>query len=281
MEMLIVDDASPTRVHANQLGPLPEQVSLRVLRQTTSCGPAAARNRGIVESRGPWIAFLDDDDAWAPRKIQKQLNALRATPSSDTLAAACQMRLVDDHQRQTGQTNFPADKQQIVSGMVFADRNLNPSTLLVARQAFTDVGLFDPELPTAEDREWLLRYLIQYDIIVMDEYLTDYTQHSGPSLTTNFDAMLRGEARFAEFIREHSGRLGVDHRRAMAYRFAKLGNEYMLAAHWLPGLWHFVKAIAMSPREHRAWAGLTVSLLGTQLYRRVMSLRMTRVRLAS
>jgi hypothetical protein len=191
------------------------------------------------------------------------------------------MTIRDDNFLPVRRTAFPFSKRQIIEGMVFSDENLNPSTLLIHRTAFDEVGVFDPKLPTAEDRQWLLRYLTRFDIVVIDKPLTNYTQHSGPTLTGNFNAMLDGERQFAAFVSRHTGDLGVSHRRAMAYRFAKLGNEYMLARHWLQGLRHFLKALLRDPREYRAWAGLALAIFGPQAYLRVIAKRMPRVRLAA
>jgi glycosyltransferase involved in cell wall biosynthesis len=51
---------------------------LRVLRNDTPQGVSAARNRGIAHARSRWIAFLDDDDLWAPDKLSAQLKAAEA-----------------------------------------------------------------------------------------------------------------------------------------------------------------------------------------------------------
>lgn len=70
MEVVVVDDGSidgtPERVE--ELG----DARVRLIRQGTSQGPAAARNAGIREARGNWVAFLDDD-LWSPVKLAKQL----------------------------------------------------------------------------------------------------------------------------------------------------------------------------------------------------------------
>ena len=72
-ELLVVDDASTddsvARVEALAAG----DARVRVLRLERNGGPAVARNAGIREARGRYIAFLDSDDAWAPEKLARQL----------------------------------------------------------------------------------------------------------------------------------------------------------------------------------------------------------------
>ena len=55
---------------------------VRIVRNNHSLGVADARNRGIEEARGEWVAFLDDDDVWAPAKLRRQLDAAAAARAS-------------------------------------------------------------------------------------------------------------------------------------------------------------------------------------------------------
>lgn len=73
LEVVVVDDGSADGT-ADRL-PALDDPRLRVLRHERSLGVARARNAGIEAARGEWIAFLDDDDIWSPRKLQTQIDA--------------------------------------------------------------------------------------------------------------------------------------------------------------------------------------------------------------
>ncbi len=73
LEAIVVDDAS-TDDTGERLAAMPDE-RIRVLRHETRQGPGPARNTGIAAARGEWIAFLDDDDLWSPRKLRTQLDA--------------------------------------------------------------------------------------------------------------------------------------------------------------------------------------------------------------
>jgi glycosyltransferase involved in cell wall biosynthesis len=96
LEVVIVDDGSRPEVAAEYEGLCSDRV--RVLRNAESRGPGAARNAGIAIARGQWVAFLDDDDLWAPSKLRRQLDAAErarrlrgrgAVPSTSPVEDVC------------------------------------------------------------------------------------------------------------------------------------------------------------------------------------------------
>src|SRR5262245_20179101 len=76
LEVIVVDDGSTddSAAVAGAFGP-----PVRVLRQSNQ-GESVARNRGLDEARGDWVAFLDADDVWAPDKLERQLAAVEGSP---------------------------------------------------------------------------------------------------------------------------------------------------------------------------------------------------------
>lgn len=72
-EMLIVDDCSPDDTALIVQRAAESDSRIRLLRQSRNAGPAAARNSALAQAHGRWIAFLDSDDLWLPRKLELQL----------------------------------------------------------------------------------------------------------------------------------------------------------------------------------------------------------------
>jgi Glycosyl transferase family 2 len=73
LEVIVVDDGSVDQTADRVAGLRDPRV--RVLRNDVPLGESGARNRGLEEAAAPWIAFLDDDDLWAPHKLRLQLDA--------------------------------------------------------------------------------------------------------------------------------------------------------------------------------------------------------------
>ncbi len=79
-EVIVVNDGSPDDT-ADVLKPLAEAGRIRYIEQENQ-GQGAARNRGLAEARGEFVALLDDDDLWPPDKLEWQVACLRADPAA-------------------------------------------------------------------------------------------------------------------------------------------------------------------------------------------------------
>lgn len=103
LEAIVVDDGSsdetPERLAAI------DDPRLRVLRHERPLGVARARNDGLAAARGAWVAFLDDDDLWAPRKLREQLDAAAAAGAAIAFSAAI---VLDEGRRSVGVDPSPA-----------------------------------------------------------------------------------------------------------------------------------------------------------------------------
>ena len=163
-EVIIVDDGSgdDTAQIAAAWG-----ATVRLLQQTNQ-GVSAARNRGIRASRGRLLAFLDSDDWWQPEKLARQVAFFDAHPD----AMICQ---TDEIWIRRGVRVNPKQRHRKPSGWIFeaslALCLVSPSAVMMRRELFDAVGLFDEELPACEDYDLWLRVSARYPVHLIEEPL--------------------------------------------------------------------------------------------------------------
>lgn len=175
-EVIVVDDGSTDRTAQVVEGYEP---SVRLLRRTQNGGPAAARNSGIRATTGEWIALLDADDSWLPRKLERQLPWL-ADPAVGVVHAL--WTTMDD------QTPPP-----VVGFQELWERNrIIASSAVIRRSALAAVGGFDESrsLLALEDYNlWLRLALAGWPIVTCPERLVNYTPAPGNLSSRSHDVL--------------------------------------------------------------------------------------------
>jgi glycosyltransferase involved in cell wall biosynthesis len=141
-------------------------------------GPNAARNRGILESRGEFIAFLDSDDRWLPEKMEKQISVLDS--NADIGGVYCGLTNID---LITGE-EFPSEPRSYPQGnllqkLLVHDVTEATSCWVVRRVCFSKVGVFDIELPARQDWDMWIRLSAEYRIGCVPEVLVEMGNHPG------------------------------------------------------------------------------------------------------
>ncbi len=161
-ELIVIDDGSQDStleiVHSIQ------DSRLKVFTYQNS-GVSASRNRGIAQSTGEFISFLDADDLWTPDKLESQLKALQKNPQADV--AYSWTDWIDESGkflRPGGHitVNGNAYKQLLVRD--FIESGSNP---LIRRQALNEVGGFEESLAYGEDWDMWLRLAARYEFVTI------------------------------------------------------------------------------------------------------------------
>jgi glycosyltransferase involved in cell wall biosynthesis len=152
LEVVVVDDASDDET-AERVEAL-DDPRVRLVRNEVNRRLPASRNVGADVARGTWLAFLDDDDLWSPRKLRAQLDSARAT-GADWVYAQCVV--VDSDLRPLDLHPFP-DPDELDA--LLRGGNHVPgggSNVIVRAQAFEEIGRFDESLRFFEDWDLWLR----------------------------------------------------------------------------------------------------------------------------
>lgn len=175
-------------------------------------GVSRARNIGVSEARGTYIAFLDQDDLWMPQKLQLQLEQLR---SDTTLGISFTNESVIDHKGSTVRENVLTfnDKRNrgcVFEHLVFEDF-IPISSVMLTRELFTSIGGFDPRYSLAEDYDFLLKAVKKTRVDYIDAPLLLYREHGGSGTHKKIDQITREsfsvlyswKARDPWFFRKH------------------------------------------------------------------------------
>jgi glycosyltransferase involved in cell wall biosynthesis len=200
LEIIVVDDGSNDPTPRLVQRHIAEDRRIRLIEQANS-GVAAARNRGISEATGDYIAPIDADDLWLPEKIQKQMAALHRGGESVGLVYTWSAKI--DANNRIFDQNPGARHAGIVTYEICCNNFIgNGSAVLMRKAVAQEAGAYDPSLRarSAEGVEdWLLYFRIatRHQFAVVPEHLTRY-RYLPTSMSTNVSKMLRGYDILAE-----------------------------------------------------------------------------------
>jgi glycosyltransferase involved in cell wall biosynthesis len=217
LEVVIVDDSSEDGT-AEAISALGDE-RVRVLGGHAPVGVSAARNRGLAEARGEWVAFLGDDDLWSPDKLALQLGALRDSGATAAFGAAAlvdsRLEVLDVHRVEAGEELL----HQVLSRSTIP---AGASNVVASRAAVEAVGGFDESLAPLADWEMWIRLALRGSFASVPEIVVAYVHHASNMSIGRWDLYL------AEF-----DAIGSKHRREREERGIALDGIGF--SRWLAG----------------------------------------------
>ncbi len=253
LQVIVVDDGSDdgTAGYLHDLG----DHRLTVITHEQARGVTAARNAGIERACGAFVAFIDDDDVWAPEKLLDQLRAMEDTPSARWACTGAV--LVDPDLRILGPQDPPRDTDL---GDLLLARNAIPggaSGVLAATDLVREVGGFDAALSRLADWDLWIRLALRSPCASTPRTLVAYVVH------------LSGMAHDVAGSETELARIEDKYRSERRARGIRLDEAF-----WL---WYFAQLhlrsgrrlaaarcharLARSHREHRRWLVAAVGLV--------------------
>jgi glycosyltransferase involved in cell wall biosynthesis len=163
-ELIVVDDGS-----TDGTGKVLKRYENRLLYlYQANQGVSAARNNGLALAQGEFIAFLDSDDLWLPKKLAIQVAFMDQHPQA-------QICYTDELWIRRGKRVNPKKRHAKCSGEIYHHCLplciISPSSALMRRGLFAQVGTFDPGLPVCEDYDLWLRVAARFPVFFIPQRL--------------------------------------------------------------------------------------------------------------
>ena len=141
---------------------------LQIVQLPSSRGGAGARNAGVAQSQGEWIAFLDDDDEWLPQKLELQLAAAKASQYSLPIISCCLIARTPKGEF-TYPRRFPQPEEHLSEYLLarnsfsFGEGLIQTSTIFTKTELLQKVP-WQEGLPKHQDWDWMLRVTGMADV---------------------------------------------------------------------------------------------------------------------
>ena len=180
-EVIVINDGSPDDTAA-LLKPLAEAGRICYIEQQNQ-GQSAARNRGIAEAKGEFIALLDDDDLWPPDKLAWQVEALQENSTAVMVyGGACfvkpQFDLAEDHEVDVLHPDKNSSVGNAYKEFMIANPTSSPGQTLIRAAAIKQLQGFDPKIWGADDYDLYVRLAKTGDFIYVRRLALYYRQHA-------------------------------------------------------------------------------------------------------
>lgn len=232
LDVVVIDDSSDATVPKDLAAS-----GISLIRQSPHAGVAAARNRGAEAAAGDWIAFLDDDDLWAPDHVSSLVGACEACRADFGYSASW---VVDERRRVLWQRPAPPPARL---GRLLELRNAigSPSGVVVRADFWRRTGGFDTTLAAMADWDLWFRWAGTGTAATTNKPTLAYTEHPA-NMSLDMQLVLREfetlKARYGGRSSADSGPMGGDgFPRWVARSYRRMGMRRHASAWYLRSAW--------------------------------------------
>ncbi len=177
LEIIVVDDGSPNSLEPVVAPYMEKDNRIRFYRKKNG-GVSSARNFGFEKSQGEFVSFLDADDVWMPKNLDKKIKALSEAPSEFGYVHS-KIEVIDANSKPTGQIKSGKGGEILTELLLWEEDTIvaRCANLVYRREVLEKIGLFNENLSTAADQELTFRLAKHYKGIFIPEVLLYYRIH--------------------------------------------------------------------------------------------------------
>lgn len=207
IEIIVVDDSPSDYELRKEVSSVVENYNIKnpdihisYYPHAKNLGPCAARNTGLKNAKGEYVAFLDDDDEWLPEKLEKQIQTMLST---DAALVYCGRIYKNDVTGASAVDNIEYYRGNVFKQLLYSNFIGSTSFPLIKTKCVKEIGGFDEQMQSAQDVDVWLRIAENNWIDYVAEPLVIYHEHEGEQITKNPQKKINGLERLYEKNKRH------------------------------------------------------------------------------
>jgi len=225
-------------------------------------GTAKAKNTGIKNTEGKYIAFLDSDDEWLPKKLEKQLELFKKSTNSNLGFVGCNTFIIDKKNNKKLIYKIPKYKN-IFYALLINNFICSCSSVMVKKSVLDKIDFFDENLKIGEDWDMWIRIAQKYNFDFVNEPLLKYNIHSG-NLSSAF-AIEKKEKNIQSIFDKYKEYF-ENNPKLYSSKLRYDGTRYTLSNDLKKARKSFIFSIKLNPLNYKSYFYFFCSLLGQHTY---------------
>jgi len=269
-ELLVIDDGSTDNTKEIVASYTQKDTRVQYVKQEHSGGAARPKNAGIQKAKSEYIAVLDSDDEWLPKKLEVQLQWFTNSKNPNLRVVGCNMVVVETKTGEESKYHIPRYKN-VFRQLLLRDYLGSGSCMLYDKRIFQEVGLFDEHLKSGQDREMRVRIAQKYDIELANDYLVRYyIGHDNISTALSSKDREQDEQYVFEKYKEYYLK---DHK-LWSEKIRYDGTRRVLLGETGKARQYFIASLRKNPLNFRSIISFILSLFGKRAYAAIAKYKM-------
>ncbi|MFQ5824313.1 MAG: glycosyltransferase [bacterium] len=260
LELLLVDDASTDGSLKEVEHHLTDQ-RVRLFRNTRNLGIPATKNKALRMAKGPYIAFLDQDDIWLPNKIETQLSILEQQDKIGLIASA--VYFINKHGQVIGKKVLDIQEAQppLQVKRLLLGNFITNSSAMVRRSCIDKIGYFNENLRGSDDYDMWVRIAEYYGIYYLKRILIKKRIHSSNFSEKNIHSMMIDKLTTIYSTIKRNPYLADELRNFSGNVYRSTAIKYAVSGQNVKAKKHFLLAFKSGNRSFVTLAGYILSFL--------------------